>query len=431
MPSERETGSNAMIEIKPKKIADSDVIVPGSKSYTHRILIAAALSDGTCTISNGLKSEDTLLTLDALRHMGISIDIRDDRFIVNGEKGRLKPCFDPVYLGNSGTSMRLLTAVAALGQERYTLTGTARMQERPIQDLLDGLVQMGISARSINNTGCPPVEVKGGRLSGGSVSLKCGVSSQFLSALLLIAPYTQHGVEIDVIEGPVSKPYVDMTIDVMEECGARIKRDGYLRFAVPGGQIYRAGSYDVEPDCSQAGYFWAAAAITGSKIKVKGTTHKTRQGDVRFTNILENMGCKISHEPDGISVTGGPLSAISVDMGDMPDMVPTLAVVAAFAAGTTQIENVGHLKAKESDRLGSVVHELSKIGIEASCSNTGMKIRGGNPKGAEIDTYGDHRMAMSFALAGLNVPGIVIRDEKCVEKSFPNFWRVFEGLGRR
>ena len=418
-----------MIEIKPKRIVDNNVIVPGSKSYTHRILIAAALSDGICTITNGLKSEDTLLTLSALKQMGIGIDVMDDRFVVYGAKGQLKSRIDPVYLGNSGTSMRLLTAVAALGQGRYTLTGTKRMQERPIQDLLDGLVQMGVFARSMDNTGCPPVEVEGGRLSGGAVSLKCGVSSQFLSALLLIAPHTRDGVEINIIEGPVSKPYVDMTIDVMEEFGVRIQRDDYLRFAVAGGQTYRAGSYDVEPDCSQAGYFWAAAAITGSKIKVKGTTLNTRQGDVRFTQILERMGCTINHERDGISVTGGLLSAITVDMGDMPDMVPTLAVVAAFAQGTTQIENVAHLKAKESDRLGSVAHELSKMGIEASCSDTGMKIRGGNPKGALIDTYGDHRMAMSFALAGLNVPGIVIKNEGCVEKSFPNFWRVFEGLG--
>ncbi len=418
-----------MIEIKPKKLDSNSVMVPGSKSYTHRILIAAALSDGICTIANGLKSEDTLLTLSALKQMGIGIDVMDDRFVVYGAKGQLKPLTDPVYLGNSGTSMRLLTAVAALGQGRYMLTGTKRMQERPIQDLLDGLVQMGVFARSINDTGCPPVEVEGGRLSGGTVSLKCGVSSQFLSALLLIAPYTREGVEINIIEGPVSKPYVDMTIDVMEEFGVRIQRDDYLRFAVAGGQAYRAGSYDVEPDCSQAGYFWAAAAITGSKIKVKEITLNTRQGDVRFTQILEHMGCTINHDRDGISVTGGSLSAITVDMGDMPDMVPTLAVVAAFAQGTTQIENVSHLKAKESDRLASVVHELSKIGIEASCSDTGMKIRGGYPKGAQIDTYGDHRMAMSFALAGLKVPGIVIKDEKCVEKSFPNFWRVFEGLG--
>lgn len=417
-----------MIEIKTQKIYDSDVIVPGSKSYTHRILIAAALSDGICTIANGLKSEDTLLTLAALKQMGIAIDVLEDRFVVYGDKGRLKPCHDPVYLGNSGTSMRLLTAVASLGQGRYTLSGIKRMEVRPIQDLLDGLVQLGVTAYSINNTGCPPVEVRGGNVRGGSVELKCGVSSQFLSALLLIAPYTQNGVEINIIEGPVSKPYVDMTIDVMEELGVEVDRKGYERFSVAGGRLYRAGSYTVEPDCSQAGYFWAAGAITGSKIKVKGTTYKTRQGDVRLTRLLENMGCEISHETDGISVAGGSLAAITADMSDMPDMVPTLAVIASFADGTTVIENVGHLRAKESDRLGSVVNELSKMGIKASCSDTGMIIKGGDPKGAEIDTYGDHRMAMSFALAGLRVPGVIIRDETCVNKSFPNFWNVFEGL---
>jgi 3-phosphoshikimate 1-carboxyvinyltransferase len=420
-----------MIEIKTQKIYDSDVVVPGSKSYTHRILIASALSDGVCTIKNGLKSEDTLLTLGALKQMGITIEVWDDRFVVYGERGRLKPCHDWVYLGNSGTSMRLLTAVASLGQGCYTLYGIKRMEERPIQDLLDGLVQMGVSACSKNNTGCPPVEVKGGDVAGGSIALRCAVSSQFLSALLLIAPYTQNGVEINVIEGPVSKPYVDMTIDVMEELGVEVKRKGYEQFHVAGKQIYRAGSYQVEPDCSQAGYFWAAAAVTGSKIKVKGTTHKTRQGDVRLTQLFEKMGCKIKHETDGISVTGRPLRAITADMADMPDMVPTLAVVAAFADGTSVIKNVGHLKAKESDRLGSVVNELSKMGIEASCSDTGMIIKGGSPHGAEIDTYGDHRMAMSFALTGLKVPGVIIKDEKCVEKSFPNFWNVFEGLYRK
>ena len=417
-----------MIEIKPQKINNCEVTVPGSKSYTHRILIAAALSDSICNIYNGLKSEDTLLTLGALKQMGINIDVMDDRFVVHGAKASFKPCADLVYLGNSGTSMRLLTAVASLGQGSYTLTGTKRMGERPIQDLLDGLIQIGVKARSTKNNGCPPVELIGGKVTGGSVDLKCGVSSQFLSALLLIAPCTKKGIEINVTEGPVSKPYVDMTVDVMKELGVEVDRDGYDRFRVPGGQTYRAGSYIVEPDCSQAGYFWAAAAISGVKIKVKGTTKKSRQGDVRFTELLENMGCKILYEKDGISVSGRPLSAITVDMADMPDMVPTLAVVASFAKGTTVIKNVAHLKAKESDRLGSVVQELSKIGIQASCSHTGMMIKGGTPRVSEIETYGDHRMAMSFALVGLKIPGIVIRDEKCVEKSFPDFWNVFQGL---
>jgi 3-phosphoshikimate 1-carboxyvinyltransferase len=338
------------------------------------------------------------------------------------------PSTNPIYLGNSGTSMRLLTAVAALGKGGYTLTGTKRMGERPIQDLLDGLTQIGVKARSVNHNGCPPIEIKGGNVSGGSVDLKCGESSQFLSALLLIAPCTKKGIEINVIEGPVSRPYVDMTVDVMEAFGVEVHRDGYHGFKVSGGQTYRAGSYVVEPDCSQAGYFWAAAAISGATIKVKGTTRKTRQGDVRLTELLEKMGCTILYETDGIAVSGRPLSAITADMADMPDMVPTLAVVASFAKGTTVIQNVAHLKAKESDRLGSVVQELSKIGIQASCSDTGMMITGGLPHGSEIDTYGDHRMAMSFSLVGLKVPGIIIRDEMCVEKSFPNFWEVFQGL---
>ena len=417
-----------MIEITPQKINNCEVCVPGSKSYTHRILIAAALSDGICTIHNGLKSEDTLLTLGALRQMGVTINVTDDRFVVHGAKGTFMPSTNPVYLGNSGTSMRLLTAVAALGKGGYTLTGTKRMGERPIRDLLDGLTQIGVKARSVNDNGCPPIEIKGGTVSGGGVDLKCGVSSQFLSALLLIAPCTKKGIQINVIEGPVSRPYVDMTVDVMKAFGVEVHRDGYHGFKVSGGQTYRAGTYVVEPDCSQAGYFWAAAAVSGATIKVKGTTRKTRQGDVRFTELLEKMGCTILYETDGIAVSGRPLSAITADMADMPDMVPTLAVVASFAKGTTVIENVAHLKAKESDRLGSVVQELSKIGIQASCSDTGMMITGGLPHGSEIDTYGDHRMAMSFSLVGLKVPGIIIKNEMCVEKSFPNFWEVFQGL---
>jgi len=419
-----------MIEIRPHPKKKAEVTVPGSKSYTHRILIATALSDGICTITNGLKSEDTLLTLGALKQMGIQIDEGDKSTMVQGEAGALKSCHDPVYLGNSGTSMRLLTAVAALGEGMYTLTGTERMRERPIQDLLDGLSQMGVYARAVKANGCPPVEVKGGKVKGGSVALNCSTSSQFLSALLLIAPYTKEGLEINIIEGPVSRPYIDMTVDVMTRLGVKVTRDGYKRFKVGGEQTYKAGAYIVEPDCSQAGYFWAAAAVTGAEIKVKGISRSSRQGDLRFIHLLEAMGCRMEEETDGIKVCGGPLSAIETDMVDMPDMVPTLAVVAAFAKGTTVIKNVAHLKAKESDRLGAVAQELSKMGIKAETNDTDLIIRGGTSFGTEIDTYGDHRIAMSFSIAGLKVPGIFIRDEKCVEKSFPEFWTVLEGLYR-
>jgi 3-phosphoshikimate 1-carboxyvinyltransferase len=419
-----------MIEIKSQPIKPRcEVVVPGSKSYTHRIIIAAALSNGECRIRNPLLSEDTLLTMQALRQMGIRIDEpSSDLIIVSGSSGALEPSADRIFLGNSGTSMRLLTAVAALGQGTFTLTGTDRMAKRPIQDLIDALEQLGVRICSKNHNGCPPVEITGKKIRGGSVNINCRTSSQYLSALLLIAPYTDRGLEILVTEGPVSRPYVDMTVDVMEKFGVTIRREGYDRFKVAGQQAYQAGAYAVEADGSQAGYFWAAAAVCGTEIKVKGVTEDSRQGDVNFAKLLATMGCETTTEPDGISVCGRYLRAADVDMGDMPDMVPTLAVVAAFAEGTTIIRNVSHLKVKESDRLASVVNELVKMGIDARCSADELIIVGGKPHGAEIETYGDHRIAMSFAVAGLAIPHITILDENCVEKSFPNFWQVFEGL---
>ena len=417
-----------MIEIKPQKISNCEVSVPGSKSYTHRILIASALSDGICRIDNALDSEDTKITIGALKQMGITINSNDNRFIVHGTNGEFRQTSGPLFLGNSGTSMRLLTALASLGKGRYVLTGTERMKERPIQDLLDALIQMGVSAHSVNNNGCPPVAIKGGGVKGGRININCETSSQYLSAVLLTAPFTEQNLEINVIKGPVSKPYIDMTINVMKKFGIEIVRDDYSYFKVQQGQKYRAGSYYVEPDCSQAGYFWGAAAITGACIKVKGITKDTHQGDIHFTRLLEEMGCNVLHEKDGISVTGGSLSGIEADMSDMPDMVPTLAVVSAFAKGTTIIKNVKHLKVKESDRLASVANELLKMGIESSITDTGLVINGGKPHGAEISTYKDHRIAMSFAIAGLKVPGVFVKDEKCVEKSFPKFWNVFSGL---
>ncbi|MFH0731091.1 MAG: 3-phosphoshikimate 1-carboxyvinyltransferase [Pseudomonadota bacterium] len=418
-----------MKEITLHQIKDITVTVPGSKSFTHRILIAAALSDGECHIVNPLRSEDTLLTLGGLQQLGVPVVMDSDTIRVQGTAGFLKPCADPVFLGNSGTSLRLLTGICALGEGAYVLDGVERMRERPIQDLLDGLNQLGVLAHSVRGNGCPPVFVNGGRISGGLVRLKCGISSQYLSSMLLLAPYTEAGLEIIVVEGPVSRPYVDMTLEVMNRLGVSVERDGYTRFRVSGQQVYRSGTYHVEPDCSQAGYFWGAAAIGGASVKVTGTTKGSRQGDVRFVEVLAAMGCRVIEEPDGIRVAGGPLTGVDVDMSDMPDMVPTLAVVAAFATGDTVIRNVAHLKAKESDRLGSVVAELKKMGIKADATDTGMVVSGGHPKGAEIETYDDHRIAMSFAIAGLNTPGVMIRDEGCVRKSFPDFWEVFGRLG--
>ena len=417
-----------MIEVKPLKKKYAEVGVPGSKSYTHRMLIAAALSNGRCIINDPLDSEDTNLTLQALQQIGVRIEKKPNGCIIFGRNGMLGASENLLDLGNSGTSMRFLTAVTALGKGTYVLSGTPRLQQRPIMDLLDGLNQIGVKVRSLKNAGFPPLEVVGAKIAGGNIQLNCSVSSQYLSALLLIGPYTEKGLQINVTAGPVSRPYVDITMDVMHKFGVTVERDAYDRFRVDGGQAYRAGSYTVEPDCSQAGYFWAAAAVTGSTIKVKAISADSRQGDIRFLELLDTMGCKIVEQSDGIGVRGGSLTAVEADMADMPDLVPTLAVVTAFARGTSILKNVAHLKAKESNRLAAVINELAKMGIEAGYDDRALIIKGGKPHGAEIETYDDHRIAMSFAVAGLKVNGVFIKDESCVNKSFPNFWDVMNSL---
>jgi 3-phosphoshikimate 1-carboxyvinyltransferase len=417
-----------MKEIKTQKIANCRIRVPGSKSYTHRMLIAAALADGVSTLKNTLISEDTRFTIEALGQMGIRTQANSGGVQVYGKGGRLEPCEVPINLGNSGTTMRLLTGIAALGQGTYTLTGSARMQERPIKDLLDALQQMGVRARSLKDNGCPPIKVTGTTIRKYQVEINCQKSSQYLSALLLLAPGTPKGLEIRVVGGPVSRPYVDLTVALMKRFGIQLEREGYRKFKVPGSQVYRAGSYFVEADCSQAAYFWGAAAITGAHIKVIDVNANSAQGDLRFVDLLEQMGCKVFRDSDAVGVAGGRLCAIEADLADMPDQVPTLAVVAAFSEGTTVIKNVAHLKSKESDRLTATVTELKKMGIEASCTPSALIVRGGKPRGSVVDTYNDHRMAMSFAMAGLNVPGVFIRNEGCVVKSFPAFWQVFEEL---
>ena len=415
------------IQTKPVR-PEAVIQVSGSKSYTHRILIAAALSNGVCQVNNPLRSEDTLLTLDALKQLGIPVKEEKNKIILNGCKGRCQPVPHPIDFRNSGTSMRLFGGLVVLGQGPYTLTGTQRMCERPMQALLNSLVQLGVSAHALNNNGCPPVIIVGGQCRGGHTTIDCSLSSQYLSALLLIAPCLDQGMTIDVTQGPVSQPYIEMTLDIMDTFGINYSRNGYTRFEVPGGQTYQAGHYTVESDGSSAGYFWAAAAVTGTKVKVSGITADSRQGDVGLVNVLQQMGCQVDHQTDGICVTGNPLSAVQVDMGHMPDVVPTLAVVAAFAQGTTIIRNIAHLRTKECDRLAAVAKELAKMGIATKVLENELHVQGGTPKAAEIETYDDHRMAMSFAIAGLKIPGISIVDPDCVTKSFPTFWETLDKL---
>ncbi|PIE71265.1 MAG: 3-phosphoshikimate 1-carboxyvinyltransferase [Deltaproteobacteria bacterium] len=417
-----------MKTIETRPIRESRVTVPGSKSYTHRTLIAAALSEGICRVSNPLRSEDTRFTLDGLKQMGCPVTDTGSDILLTGTGGRLSPVDSPLYLGNSGTSMRLLAGIAALGDTTYQLEGTPRMAERPIQELLDALCQIGVAAASVSGNGCPPIRINGRARTGGQVEIRCGISSQYLSALMLIAPLIPGGLDIRVTEGPISRPYIDMTVDIQARFGISLERDRYSRFVIPGAQVYRSGDYTVEIDASNAGYFWAAGAVTGKAVTVSGITSASRQGDVGFARVLERMGCLRTEHTDGITIKGGRLTGIDVDMGDMPDSVPTLAVVAAHADGQTRIRNVAHLRAKESDRLAVMAAELTKMGAAIRVTDDGLVIDGSPLNGAVIETCDDHRIAMSFAVAGLTTPGVRIVDEGCVAKSFPTFWEVFEGL---
>ena len=323
--------------------------------------------------------------------------------------------------------MRFLTALAALGEGEYLLTGTERLCQRPLGELLEALGQAGVKAVSERGDGCPPVRVTGG-LTGGRAQLTGSISSQYLSALLFIAPLAPAGLAIDITGELVSRPYVDLTLEVLSDFGISSYRKGYRYFELPGGQCYLRQAYEIEADASSASYFWAAAALTGGRVSITNLSLESSQGDAAFPQVLARMGCAIESTPAGLMVQGGTLRGVTVDMATMPDLVPTLAVLAAFAAGDTVITGVAHLRHKESDRLAAVATELGKLGIEARETADGLVIRGGTPQGAVIHTYNDHRIAMSFAVAGLKAPGMVITDPDCVAKSFPDFWEYFDHL---
>ncbi len=438
-----------MKQIRTRKLNPCSVTVPGSKSISHRMVICAALASGVSTVDNLLDSEDIRLTMGALASMGASFkNMGENSHVITGVGGALTPYMDPIYLGNSGTSMRLIAGIAALGDAAYHLCGDERMSQRPIGALLSSLEMIGIEAASLNGNACPPVLIKGGDRRGGSVTLDCSTSSQYLSSLMMIAPFFRDGLDITLTSPPVSSPYIDLTMAVMDEFQVKARRISPTRFKVEGGQTYMPGHFSVEPDLSNASYFWAAGAVTGTPVTVTGATRRSLQGDLAFVDILERMGCRVERSDRGITVQGTNLKGVEVDMGDCPDVAPTLAVVAAFARGTTRMVNVAHLRAKECDRIDVVVSQLRRMGVQAdqgpdwlsvtgggSGSGAGCKDSGQNGSGpgssihgASIDTFNDHRIAMAFSIAGLMVDGIVIENESCVGKSFPTFWEVFETL---
>jgi 3-phosphoshikimate 1-carboxyvinyltransferase len=403
---------------------------PGSKSITNRALVCAALADGTSTLRGALDSEDTRVMIESLAGLGIEVKTRDDRqtLEVAGAHGQVPALEAELFCANSGTTIRFLTALATLGHGSFRLDGVQRMRERPIGDLIDALEQLGARAASENCDRCPPIIVHANGLRGGVAKVRGDISSQFLSGILMTAPAATSPVVL-VVEGTlVSQPYVEMTCAVMRSFGAEVETADDLSRFVIAPQAYRACDYTIEPDASAASYFWAAAAITGGEATVEGLSDSSLQGDVKFVDCLAQMGCEVRSESDAITVIGRPLRGIDVDMNAISDTVQTLAVVALFADGPTTIRNAAHVRHKETDRLAAVGTELRKLGAAVAERSDGLLITPRDLRAAAIDTYRDHRMAMSFALAGLRIPGVRINDPGCVEKTYPRYFEDLQTL---
>ena len=398
---------------------------------TNRALICAALAEGTSTLTGALDSEDTRVMIDSLTRLGVGIERGDDGRLlkVAGTGGTIPARHADLFVGNSGTTMRFLTALLALGAGEYRVDGVARMRERPIGDLLTALAQLGATIECEHDNDCPPVVIHAEGLRGGKATVRGTISSQFLSGILMAAPYAKQPVVIRVEGELVSKPYVEMTLAVMASFGVEVKSTSDLqRFDVPNARPYQAREYSIEPDASAASYWWAAAAITGGSVAARGLTRDSLQGDVAFCDCLAQMGCEIEYGEDAITVHGRELRGIDVDMNGISDTVQTLSVVAAFATGSTTIRGVEHIRHKETDRLSAVAHELCKLGAVVEERQDGLVIEPRPLHSAAIDTYNDHRMAMSFALAGLKVGGVEIRNPACVDKTYPAFFTDLQAL---
>lgn len=404
---------------------------PGSKSLTNRVLIVAALAKGTSELTGVLESVDTAVMRDSLQRLGIAIDFAPSAKTARiAGAGGLIPRGDlELWCENSGTSIRFLTALCALGRGRYRLDGNDRMRERPIAPLIDALAGIGVDAVCERHNGCPPVVLHARGISGGTIRVAGDLSSQYLSALLMIAPAAEQGLTVQVTGELVSRPYVDMTLQLMRAFSAEIAEPEVNHFCVsPGG--YKGRSFAIEPDASAASYFFALAAVTGGEVTVRGLHPGSLQGDVRFVRVLERMGCETIWDEDSITVQGGSLRGIDVDMNDISDTAQTLACVAPFAEGPTRIRNVAHMRLKETDRIAAVVTELRRVGLTVDEYHDGLTIHPGPLHPATIHTYDDHRMAMSFALLGSRTPGIRIADPGCTAKTYPEYFQDLEQLCR-
>ena len=398
---------------------DADIRMPGSKSITNRALVAAALAEGVSTLRGVLFADDTEAMLDSLQRLGVRLEIdrRTEVVVVRGTGGEIPATEADLDARQSGTTARFLLPMLALGHGRFRLDGDPQLRARPLGPGIGALRQLGVRIVEEGEPGRLPVVVEADGLRGGAVTIDGEVSSQFLSGLMLAAPCARGDLTVEVTGRQVSRPYVEMTTAVARQFGS-----------TGGASGYRAADLTIEPDASAASYFFAAAAITGGRVTVPDLGSASVQGDLKFVDVLSRMGAEVDRAPDATTVRGRPLSGGLIDLADLSDTAPTLAVVAPFASSPTEATGIGFIRAKESDRVAAVVTELHRCGIDAHEETDGFVVNPGAPHGATIETYGDHRIAMSFALLGLVTPGIAITDPDCVAKTFPDYWTRLDGL---
>jgi 3-phosphoshikimate 1-carboxyvinyltransferase len=433
------------IEIIPISHAlHASVRVPGSKSMTNRALLVAALAEGTTVLQNALFSDDSAYFSGALRQLGFEVvfDQARSEMIITGQSGAIPAQKADLFIGNAGTAARFLTAFLTLGIGIYSLDGDARMRERPIGDLVSALEQLGAKFVPLQPSAgtdkiittsrpiCPPLKIQASGLPGGRAEIAGNISSQFLSGLLMVAPYAKSPVEIHMTTELNSKPYVDMTMAVMADFDAEVRRQGYERFVIPPAHYKARPTYAIEPDASAASYFFAAPAIVGGTVRVVNVSRRSKQGDIAFLDILQRMGCVVSEGNEYVEVTGPTcLQGVDVDMRDISDTAQTLAAIAPFADSTTCIRGIGFIRAKESNRIADTCTELRRLGVVVEENPDGLTIQPCKEiKPGLIHTYNDHRMAMAFSLVGLRAAGVRIENPACVSKTFPDYFRVLESI---
>lgn len=405
---------------------DATVVLPGSKSLTNRALLCAGLAEGRSELTGVLFSDDTEAMLAALTGMGAQVE--EDRpahtVSITGIGGRLPA--EPLIIDarQSGTTGRFLAPLIALAPGGGMLDGHEQLRTRPMSDQLEAMRSLGATLSAVDDR--LPLSSTGGGMRGGAVTVSGATSSQFLSGLLLCAPLFGDGLQLEVADELVSRPYIDMTVDVMERFGAAVERDGYRRFGCAPG-IYAAQRYAIEPGASAASYFFALAAMTRGRIRVEGLGRSAVQGDMAFLDVLEQMGAVVRQGDDWTEVVGRDLRGVDVDLADFSDTAPTLAVVAAVADSPTRIRGIGFVRGKESDRIGAVITELERLGIASVEHDDGLTVHPGEVRSGVVSTYEDHRLAMAFGLLGLVADGVAIADPGCVAKTFPTYWDVLEG----